>query len=32
MSEELLKNGMPKEGSFNINYDIKKDKIIVKML
>jgi len=32
MSEELLKNGMPKEGSFNINYDIKKEKIIVKML
>jgi ATP-dependent Clp protease ATP-binding subunit ClpC len=31
MSEELLKNGMPKEAAFNINYDIKKDKIIVKM-
>mgnify|MGYP006266285615 CR=1 FL=1 len=29
MSDELLKNGMPKECNFNISYDSKKEKIIL---
>ena len=31
MSEELLKHGMPDNGSFNITYDSKKDKINIRL-